>query len=303
VWRDWKQPIAKPVKSFAARFVDPTVEWEAVSDGHKAADGAAVDAEGNVCFSDAPNNRIHKIDHASGKVSVMREASVGGSGLMFGAAGGRRLHVCQSGQRRIVAYDSGGSGKASVLAEGVRGHSLAVTAKGDIYVTEPETRRVWLIGANKAKRVVQEGIIGKPAGICLSPDHSLLLVADASSRWVWSFQVQPDGSLAYGVAFHRLEMEDEVDAGEMRSGAAGFTVDTEGFLYVCTRLGLQVSDPAGRTSAVLLNPRGKTLSSAVFGGPSLDTLYVTAGDQVFRRRMRRQGVFPWAPSKPPVPRL
>jgi sugar lactone lactonase YvrE len=110
--------------------------------------------------------------------------------------------------------------------------------------------------------------------------------------------VQADGSLQYGVAFHRLEIADEED-----SGAAGLTVDTEGFLYVCTRLGLQINDPAGRTSAVLLNPNGKALTSVTFGGPGLDTLYVTAGDSVFRRKTKRQGVFPWAVLKPPVPRL
>jgi sugar lactone lactonase YvrE len=95
-----------------------------------------------------------------------------------------------------------------------------------------------------------------------------------------------------------LEIADEED-----SGAAGLTVDTEGFLYVCTRLGLQINDPAGRTSAVLLNPNGKALTSVTFGGPGLDTLYVTAGDSVFRRKTKRQGVFPWAVLKPPVPRL
>ena len=98
-------------------------------------------------------------------------------------------------------------------------------------------------------------------------------------------------------------MEDEVAPGQMRSGAGGFTVDNEGFLYVCTRLGIQVSDPAGRTSAVLLKPSERDPSNAVFGGPALDTLYVTAGDKVFRRPMKRQGVFPWKPSKPPAPRL
>ena len=64
----------------------------------------------------------------------------------------------------------------------------------------------------------------------------------------------------------------------MRSGADGFTVDNEGFLYVCTRLGIQISDPAGRTAAVLLKPQEKNPSNAVFAGPALDTLYVTAGD-------------------------
>jgi sugar lactone lactonase YvrE len=158
------------------------------------------------------------------------------------------------------------------------------------------------VNAKGEKRVVHEGIT-IPNGVRLSPDHSLLLVADTATRWIWSFQTQPDGSLAYGLAFHRLEMEDEVGAGQMRSGADGFTIDNEGFLYVCTRLGIQVSDPAGRTSAVLLKPSEKNPSNAVFAGPGLDTLYVTAGDQVFRRPMKRQGVFPWKPSKPPAPRL
>ena len=153
------------------------------------------------------------------------------------------------------AYDKTGAENPS-LPKAPRSNDLAVNAKGEIYFTEPQARRVWFVNAKGEKRIVHEGITF-PNGVRLSPDHSLLLVADTATRWVWSFQTQPDGSLAYGVAFHRLEMEDEVDAGQMRSGADGFTVDNEGFLYVCTRLGIQVSDPAGRTSAVLLKPSEK----------------------------------------------
>jgi sugar lactone lactonase YvrE len=238
------------------------------------------------------------VEHASGKVSLFRDDTGEANGLMFGPDG--KLYACQNGRQRIVSYDR--SGKESVVVEGVASNDLAVNARGEIYFTEPKARRVWFVNAKREKRVVHEGIT-LPNGVRLSPDHSLLLVADTATRWVWSFQTQPDGSLAYGLAFHRLEMEDEVGEGQMRSGADGFTVDNEGFLYVCTRLGIQVSDPAGRTSAVLLKPREKDPSNAVFAGPGLDTLYVTAGDQVFRRRMKRQGVFPWKPSKPPVPRL
>lgn len=298
VWRDWAKPIAKPVKSFASRFVDPLTEWEMVSEGHKFTEGPAVDANGNVYFSDIPNNRIHKIDHASRKVTVFQENTGGANGLMFGPDG--RLYACQNGRKRIVAYDA--SGKESVITEGASSNDLAVTAKGEVYFTEPQAHRVWFVNRQGEKRVVHEGI-PFPNGVRLSPDQSLLMVADSMTRWVWSFQTQPDGSLAYGYAFHRLEIEDEVDAGQTRSGADGFTVDTEGFLYVATRLGIQVSDPAGRTSAVLLKPSERSPSNAVFAGPSLDTLYVTAGDKVFRRPMKRQGVFPWKTSKPPVPRL
>jgi gluconolactonase len=41
----------------------------------------------------------------------------------------------------------------------------------------------------------------------------------------------------------------------------------------------------------------------VFGGPDLQTLYVTSGDKVFRRQVRRKGVLPWVAMKPPKPRL
>lgn len=298
VWRDWTQAIAKPVKSFASRFVDQTVEWERVSQGHKFTEGPAVDPAGNVYFSDIPNNRIHKIDHSSGQVSVFQENTGGANGLMFGPDG--RLYACQNGRRRIVAYDA--QGKETVIVEDVASNDLALTTRGEIYFTDPQARRVWFANAKGEKRVVHEGI-AFPNGVRLSPDHSLLMVADSINRWVWSFQIQPDGSLGYGLAFHRLEIEDEVGEGQTRSGADGFTVDTEGFLYVATRLGVQISDPAGRTSAVLLNPAGKVTSNAVFAGPALDTLYVTAGDQVFRRRTKRQGVFPWKPAKPVAPRL
>jgi sugar lactone lactonase YvrE len=81
------------------------------------------------------------------------------------------------------------------------------------------------------------------------------------------------------------------------------TVDTEGFLYVTTRAGLQICDQPGRVVAIVNKPQPGSLSNVVFGGPNLDYLYVTAGDKVFRRHVRRKGFFPWTMVKPPQPRL
>ena len=50
-------------------------------------------------------------------------------------------------------------------------------------------------------------------------------------------------------------------------------------------------------------PHAGALSNVVFGGPDLSTLYVTAGDRVYKREIKRKGVYSWAPVKPPLPRL
>ena len=137
------------------------------------------------------------------------------------------------------------------------------------------------------------------SGLTLSADKALLAANEAGRRWVWSFQVGPDGALLDGQPFHRLETPDESAV----AGAGGMTVDTEGFLYVATRLGLQVFDQAGRVNAIIDTPRGSFPSGVVFGGSNLDTLYLTAGDKVWRRVVRRKGVFPGQAVKLPVPRL
>jgi gluconolactonase len=157
---------------------------------------------------------------------------------------------------------------------------------------------VWLIDPKGNKRVVNEGL-SFPNGVRLSPDQSILAVADMQSRTVWTFQIQPDGSLSNGEPFYRLDMPDDAAF----SNADGMTYDSEGYLYVATKTGLQICDPPGRVVAILSKPQDAWLSNAVFGGPNLDYLYVTIGDKIYRRHTHRKGVYPWQPVKLPVPRL
>jgi sugar lactone lactonase YvrE len=213
---------------------------------------------------------------------------------MFGPDG--RLYGCQNGRQRIAAWTP--EGEESVIAEGVRSNDICLNAKGAIWFTDPPNRRVWHIPPGGKPQVVHEGL-RFPNGLVLSADQSLLLVADMNTRTVWSFQVNPDGLLSNAQPFYRLELPDERDIG----GADGMTVDTEGHLYVATDYGIQVCDQPGRVVAVLNKPHLGPLSNVVFGGAGLQWLYATAGDKVFRRRMRRKGVTPWTPVKPPQPRL
>ena len=296
LWKDYPKPVTKPTRVNERgiyEILEAGKEWELLGEGFKFSEGPAVDKNGNVYFTDRPNNRIHKID-LNGKITVWKEESGGANGMMFGPDG--RLYVCQSTRRRIVAYSPDGA--ESVLAEDVDSNDLAVTAHNEVYFTDPPNHRIWFIDAKGNKRVVFSGI-EFPNGVRLSPDQSLLTVADTKGKWVWSFQVQPDGLLANGEPFYRLETPDE----SSQSGADGMTYDTEGFLYVATKLGIQVCDQPGRVNAIINKPQEASLSNLVFGGPDMRWLYITNRDKVYRRKMQRKGSVSWDVIKPPMPHL
>src|SRR5262249_49398165 len=136
-------------------------------------------------------------------------------------------------------------------------------------------------------------------GITLSPDQSLLYVADFQSHWVYSYQVQADGTLTNKQKYYHLHAPDTADD----AGADGIRIDRDGRLYVASRLGIQVCDQAGRVNAIIPTPNGR-VANLTFGGPEFDTIYATCGDKVFARKVRVKGANAYqAPIKPAQPRL
>jgi sugar lactone lactonase YvrE len=214
---------------------------------------------------------------------------------MFGPDG--RLYACQNGMKRIVAFDD--EGKEEVIAEQVESNDLAVAHNGNIYFSDPANKKVWLINANREKKVVDTEIT-EPNGVRLSPDQSLLYVADTRGQFVYSFQIQADGSLDRKQRYYHLHLVD----GATQSGADGMTVDTQGRLYVATEMGVQVCDQAGRVIGIIVKPQDKWLSNVAFGGPKLGELYATCEDKVFKRKTKAKGVVSFDPPiKPTAPRL
>jgi sugar lactone lactonase YvrE/enterochelin esterase-like enzyme len=297
LWKDFPKPVARSARSrntVLSQLLIPGEDWIQVSQGHRFTEGPAVNARGEVFFTDIPNNRIHKIG-LDGVVSVFAEDTGAANGLMFHADG--HLYAMANARKQIVRYDP--AGKVEVVASNLPGNDLVVTFRDGLFSTDPDNRKVWYLPLSGEPRLVDSGL-GFANGIALSPDQSLLYVADTRSQWVWSYVVQPDFSLAHKQPFFHLHVPDPATD----SGADGMTVDVEGRLYVTTRLGLQICDQPGRVNAILPKPGNGWLSNVCFGGPELDTLFVTCGDQVFKRRTRTRGVVPWrAPVKPPTPRL
>ena len=298
LWRDWPAPVKANPEGKSSQDVFqiliPGEEWKLVSEGHRNADGPAVSATGELFFTDPASNRIHKVE-LDGKVRVFAENTNGVSGLMFGPDG--RLYAGASRSRQIVAYDA--SGKPHVLAEEAPANDLAVNVKGDLYFTDSANKKVWFLPKGGKPRVVDEGI-DFPNGVLLSPDQTLLYVADYNGQLSWAFQIQPDGSLSHKQRYLYVHMPDAA----VRSGADGMAVDSEGRVYIATPLGVQVFDQIGKCHAIIPPPQSGSFTNVEFGGPDMDEMYVTNGDKVFKRKTKAKGVLSWRPPiKPPVPRL
>src|SRR5205085_12494628 len=134
--------------------------------------------------------------------------------------------------------------------------------------------------------------------LTLSPDQSLLYVADTKTHWVYSYQIAADGTLTNKQKYYHLHAPDTADD----AGADGLRVDRDGRLYVATKMGVQVCDQAGRVNCIIPTPNGK-VSNISFGGEDFKTLYATCGDPVYARKLKVAGARNYqAPVKPAAPR-
>jgi len=245
-----------------------------------------------------PESKTYKVS-LDGKVTLFLSDTKKGDGQAFGPDG--RLYSVAGGANQVIAYDD--AGKPTVIAEGFRGNDIVVRHDGSLYVTHPgwdgrEPSKVWYISPKGEKKVVDTGLKFSN-GITLSPDQSLLYVDDTRSHWVYSYQIQPDGSLAHKQKYYHLHVPDNADD----SGADGMRVDRDGRLYVATRMGIQVCDQAGRVNCIIPTPNGK-LANLCFAGENFDTIYCACGDRVFKRKLKVKGANAFQePIKPAAPRL
>jgi gluconolactonase len=298
LWKDWPKPVAvgKGNPDLQALLI-PGENWKLVGEGYKFTEGPCTSPTGEVYFNDGGNSKTYKI--VDGKPVEFLSNSNRGDGQRFGPDGS--LYAVSAGLEKIVKYDA--AGKMTEVASGFKGNDLVVLKNGGIYVTHPgwdgkTPSEVIFISPTGEKKVVDKGLKFSN-GICTSPDQTLLYVADSRTHWVYSYQIQPDGTLKHKQKYYHLHVRDTED----ESGADGMRVDTEGTLYIATRYGIQFADQPGRVHGIMPTPNGK-LSNLTFGGPKKDILYVTAGDKVYSRQIKKTGYDSFQePIKPKQPGL
>ncbi|HEY7283894.1 MAG TPA: SMP-30/gluconolactonase/LRE family protein, partial [Vicinamibacterales bacterium] len=298
LWRDWPAPIKANADGRSKQDVYQTLvpgeDWQLVTEGYRHTDGPAVNAAGEMFFSDPANNRIHKIG-LDGKAALFADNTNGANGMMFGPDG--RLYAGATRTKQIVAYDP--SGRMQVIADNAVVNDLAINVKGDLYYSDTAEKKIWLLPKGGTPRVVDEGI-ESPNGVLFSPDQTLLYVSDYVGGLSWAFQIQPDGSLTHKQRYFYVHIPD----GATRSSADGMAVDADGRVYIATALGVQVFDQIGKCHAIIPAPLRASLSNVEFGGANFDEMYITNGDKVYKRKTKVKGVLSWRPPiKPAPPRL
>jgi len=295
LWRDYPQPITPgwSGNSMLRAVLIKGEEWRPVAVDYKAPTGLAVSVSGDVYFDIA--KAIYKVG-ADGVPTVFARSAVPITAQVCGPDG--RLYAATS-DGKILAYSA--AGRATVAAAGIRARALLVSSDGCLYATEPGAHaelpsKIWLVKPGGAKVVIDTGL-RHATGLAMTADHNLLFAAEGDTHWVYSYVLQPDGRTRDKQRFYWLHTAESADDAADGSGASDMAEDTQGNLYVATRMGVQVCDRNGRVEGILTLPGGQ-ITSLGFGGKSFDTLYVVCGGRLYARRLAVRGV---APASAPVP--
>ncbi|MEP7318936.1 MAG: SMP-30/gluconolactonase/LRE family protein [Panacibacter sp.] len=299
LWKNWPAPVkaGNSKNQFLSSILIPGEDWQLVGKDYKFTEGTATNAAGEVFYQDIPTSKTYKAG-VDGKLTTLNINAKNSSGTSFGTDGKR--YVVAGGTKQILAYDA--AEKETVIADSTSGNDLVVAYNGNIYITSPDgtqkPSKLYLIRPAGEKIIVDEGL--KFAnGLTLSPDQTQLYVTESATHWVWVYQVQANGLLAYKQRYGWLHTADNDD----NAWSDGLRCDTVGRVYVTTRLGVQVLDQTGRVNAIIPIPAGYA-SNLCFGGKNFDTMYLTAGGNVYRRKLKVRGANTFEkPVKPVLPRL
>ncbi|MCF0053838.1 SMP-30/gluconolactonase/LRE family protein [Dyadobacter sp. LJ53] len=273
-------------------IVAPGAQVEKLGDGYKFTEGPVADDNGNVFFTDQPNNKIIRWDAESGKFSVFSDNSGRANGMYFDNTG--NLVACSDEDNQVWSFDK--NGKPTVLVKDYEGkllngpNDLWIDPKGGIYLTDPMYKRdywkrdpamqqdgqhVYYLNPETKKLIRVDEKLKQPNGIIGTKDGKRLYVADIGDNKTYVYDIQNDGTLANRKLF-------------VPKGSDGMILDAEGNLYI-TGKGVTVFDKTGQQIAHFPIHNGWT-ANLCFGGKNSDLLFITAETAVYGLKMKVKGV-------------
>ena len=271
--------------------IAPGAKLEKLAGDFKFTEGPAADRQGNVYFTDQPNDRILKWS-IDGKLSTFMQPCGRSNGMCFDAQG--NLWTCADEKNELWCIDP--AGKATVVVKDFQGkllngpNDIWIRPDGGIYLTDPFYKRpYWKRGPKEQKGEYvlylppdRRGLtcvaadLKQPNGIIGTSDGKTLYVSDIAAGKTYAYDIQPDGTLAGKRLFCEM-------------GSDGMTIDSDGNVYL-TNLGVTAFDRAGRKIEHIDVPGQRWTGNVCFGGKDGQTLFITASTGLYAMRMRVHGV-------------
>ena len=283
--------------------ISPGTRPEIVVRGLRSADDPIWVSGVGLLFTESAANRVVRLT-ADDKVETFAGDLHGPLGMTLDRQGRLISLQTQAGFRgpRVIWP----AGKEAVLAERFEGrpfgrpNGIISDRKGGVYFSDLPPQPVPADAMAPAVYYVPPGgapirvaeSLGRPNGMTLSRDETVLYVNDTGGIHVYAFDILPDGRLTNRRVFATYVGRDKTippDA-EPISNADGLVIDEEGRLYALTEAGIEVVSSTGEHLGVIpvwcITRRCQDLT---FGGPDKRTLYVAGGGTLLRVAMLSRG--------------
>ncbi len=275
----------------AQDIVAKDADLKLISDAFKFTEGPAVDKQGNVFFTDQPNNQILKWSVDTDSITTYLKPSGRANGLYFDHNG--NLLACADEKFQLWQIEK--NKNINILIDDFEGkelngpNDLWVDAKGGIYFTDPyyqrpywtrqqkeiEKEHVYYLSPDlKTIKVVASNLV-RPNGIVGAADGKTLYVADIGDKKTYSYSIDKDANLSNRKLFTEM-------------GSDGMTTDNQGNLYL-TGDGVTVFNKNGEQIKHIPVPQSWT-ANVTFGGEGQKTLFITAMNSVYTLKMNVNGV-------------
>lgn len=265
---------------------------EKLGEGYSFTEGPAADAEGNVYFTDQPNDKIIRWSAATGELSTFSDKTGRANGLYFDEKG--NLIAAADAENQLWSFDK--SGNPIVLLSDFEGkllngpNDIWIAPDGGMYITDPLYKRdywtrdpqmqqdgqhLYYLSPDRTRMRRVDESLKQPNGIIGTPDGKKLYVADIGAGKTYVYDVMKDGTLTNKTLFAPM-------------GSDGMTIDNQGNIYL-TGKGVTVFSKEGEQIAYIPIDENWT-ANVTFGGKDRKTLFITAMDSVYGLKMKVKGV-------------
>ncbi len=283
--------LANPVYGQSPVVADGA-ELTEVGSGYSFTEGPAVNPDGDIYFTDQPNDKIYKWSAEDNTVSLFMEGAKRSNGMYFDHEG--VLISCADYQNELIKIAA--NQDLQVIVNGYRGqrlngpNDLWIHPDKQIYITDAFYKRKWWDHEEKeieqenvymyypeSKKLViaAEGLV-RPNGIVGTPNGKMLYVADIEDGKIYRYKIDKQGKLSNRKLFTTAKSD-------------GMTIDHKGNVYVTNSDGVTVYNQKGEQIEQI--PTGQRwTANVVFGGKQRDILFVTAMGSVYTLQMKVKGV-------------